>query len=112
MFPAKKEKPVTFPGTFRAAFIFVCFPLALTIVGAGSTYFVLPTHKMQNVEAISMMTGIMLALLIVVLSSRVTIDDDGIVERWLVSKNVTPWDKVGVVDKIHRGGIAIKNSAG
>ena len=112
MFPAKKDKPVTLPGTFRAAFIFVCFPLFLAVTGAVSTYFVLPTHKTQNIEAISAMTGIMLALLIVVLTTRVTVDDDGIVERWLIAKNVTPLDKVGIVDKIHRGGIAIKNSAG
>lgn len=112
MLPKPKDKPVIFPGTFRASAIYVIFLLALTLSGGASTWFTLKTHKLQNVEAVGAMTGIMLALLIIVLSTRITVDDTGIVERWLLGKNLTAWDGVGLVDKIRRGGIAIKNVSG
>ena len=113
MLPAKKEKPVTFPGTFRAAAIYIIFLLAFTVTGGASTYMSIQAHKVQSLQAVSAMTGIMLVLLLLVLSTSVTVDDTGIVERCLLFwKNVTPWDQVGTVDKIHRGGIGFKNVAG
>jgi hypothetical protein len=108
----KQSKPVTFPDTFRAAITYVLMLGAFSACGVALTWASFHAHKVQAVQVVSALTGIILGLFLVVLSASVKVDDDGIVERWFAGKNATKWDEVAVIDKMQSRGIAIKNTSG
>jgi hypothetical protein len=105
-------KPVTLPGTFRASIGYTAV-LALFAIGGGVLMkTALASHKAQTIDVVGVLTGAFTVLFLIVLSTSVKVDDDGIVERSLVGKNVTPWDQVGTVDKMQNRGIGLKSAAG
>lgn len=107
-----KSKPVTFPGTFRADAVYLIFLGVLSAGGIGIIASIFHSNKAHSLEVVSTLTGVILCLFLVVLSTSVRIDNNGIVERSLAGKHVTPWDQVGAIDKMQGRGIAIKSTAG
>lgn len=109
---APKSKPVTLPGTFRASIAYVLVLAAFTFGGAAITSAAYHAHKSQSVEVVGGLTGVIGALFLIVLSTSVKVGEEGITERWLAGKFVTPWDQVGTIDKMQNRGIGIKSATG
>jgi hypothetical protein len=97
-----KAEPLTLPAVFYADNRYRVTLAALTVLGfLGSDY--VSSHQPKIGILFWAMTGLYLLLLALMLSLRIQIDSEGILQRWLFSGVRVPWKQIARMDRTPRG---------
>src|SRR5579864_3838506 len=102
--PAKPKTTelIAFPASFRASIVYVLCLTAFSASGMYLTGIAFRQHRPQSLTIVAIITGFSIALLLIVASAIVRVDERGIEERWLFGKKLIAWSKIGAVEKLPR----------